>query len=66
MGKRSGDDKAIPLCSDHHTALHTDGNELRWLAVHKIHGMGLAAALWASTGDESKCLDILKGMNDGD
>jgi len=28
MGMRAGDDNAVPLCSDHHRALHARGDEI--------------------------------------
>jgi hypothetical protein len=30
MGKKSGDDWAVPLCADHHTELHACGDERTW------------------------------------
>jgi hypothetical protein len=30
MGKKSGDDWAVPLCADHHTELHAFGDEKTW------------------------------------
>ena len=35
-GRRSGDDKALPMCHEHHHALHMDGNETRFMAEHGI------------------------------
>lgn len=66
MGRRSGDDKAIPMCDPEHRALHENGNELEWLAMHNIHGMALAASLWGCSGNVEQALDILAGLNDGD
>ena len=36
MGKRSGDNWAVPLCAYHHEALHKFGDEATWWAVHGI------------------------------
>ncbi len=36
MGKRSGDNWAVPLCAYHHEALHKFGDEAAWWAVHGI------------------------------
>ena len=30
MGKKSGDDWAVPLCADHHAELHAYGDEKTW------------------------------------
>ncbi len=30
MGKKSGDDWAVPLCADHHTEVHAYGDERTW------------------------------------
>ena len=51
MGKRSPDKYAIPLCYNHHNALHMDGNEDKYLAENGIDGLSVAAALWSFTGD---------------
>ena len=36
MGKKSGDNWAVPLCADHHTDLHRFGDELTWWAMRGI------------------------------
>lgn len=36
MGKRSGDNWAVPLCADHHSDLHKFGDEQTWWAMHGI------------------------------
>lgn len=36
MGKRSGDNWAVPLCADHHTALHRFGDEPLWWATEGV------------------------------
>lgn len=30
MGKKTGDDWAVPLCADHHAELHAYGDERTW------------------------------------
>ena len=56
-GRRSDDDKAIPLCVPHHDAqfpdsLHHDGNETEWLKRHGIPDpLFLAELLYACTGN---------------
>ncbi len=57
MSRKSGDDKAIPLCVPHHDAqfqgsLHHDGNETEWLKRHGIlDPMELASLLYENSGD---------------
>jgi hypothetical protein len=36
MGKKSGDNWAVPLCADHHTDLHRFGDERTWWAMRGI------------------------------
>jgi hypothetical protein len=36
MGKKSGDNWAVPLCADHHMALHRFGDEPLWWATEGI------------------------------
>lgn len=36
MGKRSGDNWAVPLCSPHHVELHAFGDEALWWAMKGI------------------------------
>lgn len=59
MGRRSGDNWAIPLHHEVHAALHADGNEERFLAKYGIDGPALAAALWRVSGDEDAAWAIL-------
>lgn len=63
MGRKSGDDKAIPLHHDVHVALHCDGDEVAFLARHGIlHGPALAKALYAVSGDIEQAGAILRGL----
>ena len=52
-GRKAGDEYTVPLCPFHHSALHQDGNETRFLqSVHGVNGPALAAKLWGeSHGD---------------
>lgn len=36
MGRKSGDDKVLPLCNYHHDSLHRNGNEPAFLASHGV------------------------------
>ncbi len=38
MGIRASDDKAVPLCDQHHRELHHYGNEERYLSARGIDG----------------------------
>jgi len=51
MGRKAGDDMTIPLCAAHHTELHADGNEPRWLASHGIDGPALARRIYQEWRD---------------
>lgn len=33
-GRKSGDDKAVPLCPPHHRALHDSGDEIGFFEMH--------------------------------
>lgn len=50
MGRRSGDDKTIPLCPTHHQQLHASGDESGWLGRHGINGLELARTIWEARG----------------
>ena len=49
-GRRSGDNHAIPLHHEKHTALHRDGNEQAYLTTYDIDGPALAKALYEASG----------------
>ena len=61
-GRKSGDDKVLPLCPKHHHALHMDGNETRFLESRGIDGPALAAALYEASGDYELACAILRGL----
>ena len=44
MGRRSGDNWAVPLCAAHHRDLHLTGDEQVWWATH-----GIDPIEWART-----------------
>ena len=46
IGRRAGDEYAIPLCLNHHTGLHLCGGEEFYLRQFGIDGPALAAQLW--------------------
>lgn len=50
-GLRAGDKFVIPMCPEHHTGLHNDGNEQRYLAQYCVDGLAMAAKLWVESHD---------------
>ena len=62
-GRKSGDDKVLPMCPTHHHELHMDGNETRFLESHGIDGPALAKALYEATGDYERACAILRGLD---
>jgi hypothetical protein len=63
-GRKSGDDKVLPMCPDHHHALHMNGDETEFLKFHGIDGPALAAALYEATGDYEQACAILRGIQE--
>lgn len=51
MGMKPHDRWCVPLCPDHHREQHAE-NERAWWDSKGIDPLHVAAALWASTGDE--------------
>ena len=54
IGRRSGDDKTVPLCgplwANHHkgnNSPHMWGDETKWFARNGLHGPSIARELWA-------------------
>ena len=61
-GRKSGDDKTIPLCTEAHTALHGIGDEEGFLKGQGIDGPALAKALYEASGDYELACAILRGL----
>ena len=62
-GRKAGDDFALPMCPEHHHALHMDGDEtffLYWLFMSDAPAM--AQALYAASGDIEQAGAILRGL----
>lgn len=57
LGRKVSDEFSVPLCRDHHTALHHQGNEAAWWADAGIVPLPIAAALWAATQQRSAARD---------
>lgn len=62
MGRRSGDDKVIPLHHEMHTDLHRGGDETAFLRWYCIDPLDLARALYAATGDHEQGLRVVRGL----
>ncbi len=46
MGRKAGDQWAVPLCAVHHRELHDAGDEQAWWRGHRVDAKGLALSLW--------------------
>lgn len=49
LGRKVSDEFTVPLCRDHHTELHRQGNEASWWANHQIDPIEISRELWAKT-----------------
>jgi hypothetical protein len=49
LGRKVSDEFTVPLCRDHHHALHRHGNEISWWANFQIAPMEIARDLWRRT-----------------
>jgi hypothetical protein len=49
LGRKVSDEFTVPLCRDHHHALHRHGNEMAWWANLQMAPMETARELWAAT-----------------
>lgn len=61
VGMRATDKWAVPLCRDEHDALHrlSSRREKQWFYDGGIDPYDLAVALWVSTGDLERMVNIL-------
>jgi hypothetical protein len=50
LGRKVSDEFTVPLCREHHEALHRHGNELAWWANLQIMPLLVASQLWAQHG----------------
>jgi hypothetical protein len=46
LGRKVSDEFTVPLCRDHHIALHRHGNEMSWWADLQISPLEIAKELW--------------------
>jgi hypothetical protein len=49
LGRKVSDEFTVPLCRDHHHALHRHGNEISWWANFKIAPLEIARELWRTS-----------------
>jgi ERF superfamily len=49
LGRKVSDEFTVPLCRDHHHALHRHGNEISWWANFQIAPMEVARELWRTS-----------------
>jgi hypothetical protein len=49
LGRKVSDEFTVPLCCEHHQALHRHGNEIAWWANLQIAPVEVAKELWQTT-----------------
>jgi hypothetical protein len=49
LGRKVSDEFTVPLCREHHQALHRQGNEIGWWANLKLVPMEVAKSLWEAS-----------------
>ena len=49
MGRKVSDEFTVPLCREHHQALHRHGNERAWWADVQLTPLEIARSLWDVT-----------------
>ena len=53
IGLKPGDDRVVPLCADCHRRQHDHGEPAFWSGLDIGDPLGLAARLFAATGDRT-------------
>jgi hypothetical protein len=68
LGRKVSDEFTVPLCRDHHHALHRHGNEISWWANFQIAPMEIARELWKTSPvhGSSGLLDAAAGLHHSD
>jgi precorrin-6B methylase 1 len=61
------DEFTVPLCREHHQALHRHGNEIAWWANVNVAPLEVAKSLWErpQTGDGNVVLERLSSEHCG-
>jgi hypothetical protein len=49
LGRKVSDEFTVPLCRNHHHALHRNGNEISWWTNFKIAPLEIAKELWSTS-----------------
>jgi hypothetical protein len=49
MGRKVSDEFTVPLCREHHQALHRHGNERSWWANLQVAPLEIAGSLWRTS-----------------
>jgi hypothetical protein len=49
LGRKVSDEFTVPLCRDHHHAVHRHGNEISWWANFQIAPLEIARELWRTS-----------------
>jgi hypothetical protein len=49
LGRKVSDEFTVPLCREHHQALHRHGNEIAWWANVNVAPPEVAKSLWGRT-----------------
>ncbi len=63
LGRKVSDEFTVPLCRDHHHALHRHGNEISWWANFQIAPMEVARELWRTSPIHASSLDVSPGLD---
>jgi hypothetical protein len=68
LGRKVSDEFTVPLCRDHHHALHRNGNEISWWANFQIAPMEIARELWRTSPvhGSSGLLEAAAGLHNSD
>jgi hypothetical protein len=59
MGRKVSDEFTVPLCREHHQALHRHGNERAWWADVNVIPLEAARNLWDVTTSERSNAHLL-------
>jgi ERF superfamily protein len=65
LGRKVSDEFTVPLCRDHHHALHRHGNEISWWSNFQIASLEIARELWRTSPIHGSSEDQPIGL-DGD
>jgi hypothetical protein len=66
LGRKVSDEFTVPLCRDHHQALHRHGNESSWWTNFQIAPMEIARELWRTSPSHGSSLGAAPGLDNSD